>query len=83
MPEREQAEEQKTAEQPTATPEDADFIDTEAVLRRLPICRKTLHNWRRDNKIPYIQTGRRVIYHWPSVQSALLRLQRGGEECAR
>jgi hypothetical protein len=56
-----------------------DFIDTPELLRRLPVCRKTLNNWRQANKLPYIQAGgRRVLYHWPSVQNALLRQQRGG-----
>jgi hypothetical protein len=55
-----------------------DFIDTAGVLRRLPICRKTLFSYRASGKVPYVQIGRKVIYHWPSVSAAFIRMQRGG-----
>ncbi|MCX6929650.1 MAG: helix-turn-helix domain-containing protein [Verrucomicrobia bacterium] len=56
----------------------ADFITTEELLAKLPICRKTLFNYCDNGKLPYVKLGRRIIFHWPSVQSALLRQQRGG-----
>ena len=62
-----------------ATPDEAGFIDTEEMLRRLPISGGTLRNWRKSGKIPFCRlTGRRVLWHWPSVEAAILRMQRGG-----
>ena len=66
--------------QQTVPPGDAGFIDEKQLLARLPISRRTLFNWRFSGNIPYVNVGgRRVLYHWPSVEAALLRRQRGGE----
>jgi hypothetical protein len=55
-----------------------EFIDEEELLRRIPICRRTLFEWRKQKKIPFVQVGpRRIIFHWPSVKAALLRFQEG------
>ena len=63
----------------TPTPERSDFITTEQLMARLPVCSKTLRNWRVGGKLPYIAlNGKRCMYHWPSVQASLLRAQRGG-----
>ncbi|HEY3862042.1 MAG TPA: hypothetical protein VGO59_09155 [Verrucomicrobiae bacterium] len=57
------------------------FIDTATLLQRLPISRRTLATWRTSGKIPYVNvTGRRVLFHWPTVEQALLKMQRGGIE---
>jgi hypothetical protein len=56
------------------------MINEAELLRRLPISRRTAFNWVKDGKLPCIKIGRRKIYHWPSCESALLRLQRGGIE---
>ena len=57
------------------------FLDEKELLQRLPISRRTLFTWRTSGKIPYVCVGgRRVLFHWPSVEAALLRLQRGGVE---
>jgi Helix-turn-helix domain len=56
------------------------IIDAEEMLRRLPVSRGTLLNWRKAGKIPAIEIGGRVLFDWPSVQAALLRLQRGSAE---
>jgi predicted DNA-binding transcriptional regulator AlpA len=56
----------------------AEFIDEKQLLKRLPISRRTLWDWRAEGKIPFLRLGRRrVLYHWPSVQAALLRQQKG------
>lgn len=47
------------------------------LLERLPICRRTLYQWRKDGRIPWIPHGRSVLYHWPSVESALVQNQNG------
>lgn len=67
------------AKDQTHPPPNSCFIDEAEVLRRLPISRRTLFNWRTRGKIPYVAIGRRILFHWPSVSEALLRVQRGGE----
>ena len=66
--------------QKTATPEAASFIDEKELLKRLPVSRRTLWQWRETGKIPCVRLpgGRRVLFHWPSVEAALLRKQIGG-----
>jgi hypothetical protein len=56
-----------------ATP--AGFISEGEVLERIPVCRRTLSNWRERGDIQFIRIGRRVLYHWPSVEAGLLRKQ--------
>jgi hypothetical protein len=57
---------------------EAGFIDEKQLLARLPISRRTLGNWKAKGIVPYIKIGRRCLYDWRSVQSAMLRRQRGG-----
>jgi hypothetical protein len=39
-----------------------------------------LFNWRMTGKIPCVRLGgSRILFHWPSVEAALLRHQRGGQ----
>ena len=70
--------------QPPANPEPSqpggpNFIAEMQLLEKLSISRRTLFQWRRSGKIPSAKLGRRVLYHWPSVEATLLRCQRGGE----
>jgi len=54
----------------------AGFINQKQLLARLPISRRTLFNWRTTGKIPCVRLGgRRILFHWPSVEAALLRHQ--------
>jgi predicted site-specific integrase-resolvase len=63
-----------------ATSGEAGFIDEKELLKRLPISRRTLFSWRASGKIPFVHLGgRRILFHWASVEKALLRQQRGGE----
>lgn len=55
------------------------FIDEKQLLVRLPVSRRTLGNWKAKGILPFIKIGRRCLYDWVSVQSALLRRQRGGQ----
>ena len=58
----------------------AGFINQKQLLARLPISRRTLFNWRTSGKIPCVRLGgRRILFHWPSVEASLLRHQRGGQ----
>jgi len=59
-----------------AAPSEADFIDEKELLRRLPVSRRTAFNWCRSGKLPMLKIGRRKLFHWKSVESALLRQQR-------
>lgn len=62
-----------------APPGEAGFIDEKELLKRLPVSRRTLFSWRTTGKIPSVRLGgRRVLFHWPSVEAALLRKQNGG-----
>jgi predicted DNA-binding transcriptional regulator AlpA len=56
-----------------------DFINERELLKRLPVSRRTLFSWRMTGKIPSVRLGgRRVLFHWPSIEAALLRMQKGG-----
>jgi hypothetical protein len=56
------------------------FIDNAEMLRRFPVSSGTLRNYRESGKLPFVRLGRRVLWHWPSVEQALLRMQRGGAQ---
>ena len=59
---------------------ESNFINQKQLLARLPISRRTLFNWRTSGKIPSVRLGgSRILFHWPSVEAALLRHQRGGQ----
>ncbi|MGA2657582.1 MAG: hypothetical protein ABSH34_08680 [Verrucomicrobiota bacterium] len=54
-----------------------DFINEVELLERIPVSRRTIHTWGNEGKIPCVRMcGKRVLFHWPSVQEALLRNQR-------
>jgi hypothetical protein len=69
---------QDTSQQ-TAPAETPGFIDERTALTRVPVSRRTWGNWKVKGIIPFVRIGRRCLYHWPSVEQALLRQQRGGE----
>jgi predicted site-specific integrase-resolvase len=55
----------------------ADFITSKELLRRIPICRKTLSGYVKAGKIPSVRLGgRKLLFHVPSVTEAILRFQR-------
>lgn len=55
------------------------FLKSQECARLIGVSVPTLDNWRRDGKIPFVRCpGRSVRFHWPSVEQALLRMQRGG-----
>ena len=64
-------------QQPVGVPTPG-FIDEAECLRRVPVSRRTWFSWRVAGKVPTIKCGRRCLYHWASVEAALLRMQRGG-----
>jgi hypothetical protein len=49
---------------------------TEAELQtKIPVCRRTISYWRKQGKLPFIKFGKRILFHWPTVEGALLRHQ--------
>lgn len=66
--------------EPRSDKELTDFISESELRRRLPVSRRTIHNWRRAGKIPSIVIGRRVLFCWENVVDALRRLESGGEQ---
>jgi hypothetical protein len=56
------------------------FLSFEQLLPKLPVGDRSAREWTRRGILPSIRLpgSRRVLYHWPSVERALLRLQRGG-----
>ena len=66
--------------QPSTRPSET-FISFDELLPRLPVGARSAREWTRQGVIPSIRLpgSRRVLYHWPSVEQALLRRQRGLE----
>lgn len=67
---------------PKLMPVGETFLGFEKLLPRLPVGERSVREWTRQGIIPSIRLpgSRRVLYHWPSVEAALLRQQRGGNE---
>jgi predicted site-specific integrase-resolvase len=59
----------------TAPPGENGFIDEKQLLARLPISRRTAFTWVQTGKLPCVKINRRKLFHWPSVEQALLRQQ--------
>ena len=60
---------------------ESEFLSESELLKRLPVCRRTLTSWRKRGQIPFVRLpgSRRVIYHWQSIEAALLRMQQCGQ----
>jgi hypothetical protein len=50
--------------------------DIEQLMAHVPVCRRSIHNLRKKG-LPTIVLGRRLFWHPPSVESWLLRQQKG------
>jgi hypothetical protein len=59
----------------TSQPAQPEFLNTAQLLAKLPISRRTLYSHRVHNRIPYVQLGDRILFHWDSVKESLLRQQ--------
>ena len=78
-----QANEETTRVPPDAkNPLPIGFTDFEGLLAAVPLGERTLREEIKIGRIPCIRLpgGRRLIFHLPSVERALLRFQRGGIE---
>ena len=60
----------------TAPASQEKFLSENELLTRLPICRRTAANWIKAGKLPVVKIGGRKLFHWPTVETALLRQQR-------
>lgn len=71
----------QSAAAPLAAPirEPKEFITFEQLCERVPYSPRKLRDDIKAEHIPSIRLpgDRRLIFHWPSVQNALLRQQRG------
>ena len=67
-----------TPEAPVPVPNQPpnDFVHSAELARRLGIGVGTLRQWTKVGKLPFIQLRRKIVWHWPTVQQALLRAQR-------
>jgi hypothetical protein len=63
---------------PRVTPRDGFLDERDIVGILVPVSKRTWQTWKEREIVPFIRVGRRCLYHWPSVQQALLRKQRGG-----
>jgi len=54
------------------------FIDEKELIRRIGLCRKSVYNLRKRAQLPYCRLGKRIRYHWPSVEAKILSRQIGG-----
>jgi len=63
--------------QNTSASETAGFIDECELQARLKVSRGSIINYRKAGKLPFVKLGRRVLFHWPTVETALLRQQKG------
>jgi len=65
---------------PQAAPqgESRPFYTVAEIQQRIPVSRRTIYSWRKAGWLPSVQTGSKILFHWPSVEAALLRRQRGG-----
>jgi len=61
----------------TAPASQEKFLSENELLTRLPISRRTCFNWIQQGKLPVVKIGRRKLFHWKSVEAALLRIQKG------
>lgn len=73
------------AEQKSATTSEVpggsrDWLDAATVALRLGVTINTVRSWTNAGGLPAVRLncGRRILYHWPDVKAALLRMQRGG-----
>jgi hypothetical protein len=56
------------------------FLTVAELQKKIPVSRRTIFAWRKQGWLPSVQTGTKILFHWPSVENALLRQQRGGAQ---
>ena len=56
------------------------FIELAQALERTKLSERTFRETLKRGLLPVVRLkgGRRLLFHWPSLESALLRFQKGG-----
>jgi hypothetical protein len=55
------------------------FLTVAELQKKIPVSRRTIFSWRKAGWLPSVQAGgAKILFHWKSVENALLRQQRGG-----
>lgn len=49
----------------------SEIVSDKTLCERLEITRQTLHRWRKQSRIPFIQVGAIIRYDYPKVVEAL------------
>jgi len=52
------------------------FLTVAELQQRIPVSRRTIFAWRKQGWLPSVQAGTKILFHWKSVEDALLRQQR-------
>lgn len=68
--------------QPYSDSNQTSLLTTKQLLDRIPVCSRTLDNWKASGVLPFIKIGRQCLYDWEHVRAALLRNERGGSSQA-
>ena len=72
-----------TAEKIPAVPQlqgERPFLTVAELQQKIPVSRRTIFAWRKQGWLPSVQNGAKILFHWPSVEAALLRRQIGGAQ---
>jgi hypothetical protein len=55
------------------------FLTVAELQKKIPVSRRTIFSWRKQGWLPSVQAGgTKILFHWKSVEAALLRKQHGG-----
>ena len=53
------------------------FLTVADLQKKIPVSRRTIFAWRKAGWLPSVQAGgTKILFHWKSVEDALLRQQR-------
>lgn len=63
---------------PTLPPQyERPFLTVAELQKKIPVSRRTIFAWRKAGWLPSVQAGgTKILFHWKSVEDALLRQQR-------
>jgi excisionase family DNA binding protein len=57
--------------QPTTQPADETLLDKSEIARRLNKSARTVDDWMKRGRLPYIKVGRSVLFRWGAVLEKL------------
>jgi len=47
------------------------LINKKELAQRLGVCERSVDNWRKSHKLPFIKLGRCIRFRWPDVDARL------------